>query len=109
MYDEAVEKLCSFIVDGVAGSSDSKELHIAELAAQNKQAVIVDACTLTGESMADVGVSALAVPLLKSDGTLMGVAEMVNKTNGCFTSGDKRMVTCFAGFAATSPMSVGRS
>ncbi|KAK8891171.1 hypothetical protein M9Y10_028377 [Tritrichomonas musculus] len=44
--------------------------------------------------------SVIAAPLLRSDGTLLGVAEMVNKKNGSFTDDDMKLMKSFSTFAA---------
>ena len=107
LYDEPAGKLCSFIVDVKPDSPVQQELGIASFAAKEKQEVIVDDLSSDPRFNQNLDketcpspMSVLAVPMLKSDGTLLGVAEIVNKESGHFTSGDTRMVKCFAGFAA---------
>jgi hypothetical protein len=46
--------------------------------------------------------SVVTAPVLASDGTCLGVAEMINKKNGIFTQEDMKLLHSFAAFIAVS-------
>ncbi|OHS97900.1 3'5'-cyclic nucleotide phosphodiesterase family protein [Tritrichomonas foetus] len=111
ILDEANDCLRTFIVDGIKKcelpATISLKSGIAATCANNKVDIIVNDCyqdpRFNRKVDAESGFttkSVLAVPLFKADGTLLGVAEMVNKKHGTFTNDDLNMIKSFATFAS---------
>ena len=111
LVDEAEDCLRTFIVDGAKKcdlpATISLKTGIAAECANKREEIIVNDCyqdprfnRTVDANNGFVTKSVLTVPLLKTDGALLGVAEMINKKDGSFTNDDLNIIRSFATFAS---------
>ena len=110
LVDKVLESLIPYIADGgKMPNSISLSNGIAATAATKKTPIIVNDAYHDPRfnKMVDYQIgfktkSLLAVPVISSEGDVIGVAEMINKIDGGFTQDDLKLLQSFSTFAGMS-------
>lgn len=108
LLDNVVNTLTSYLVDGGKMPQSIPLSHgIAATAVKQKISIVIQDAYHDPRfnKMIDFHTgfktkSLIAVPVITSDGTVIGVAEMLNKQEGIFTQSDQTLLESFSTFAA---------
>ena len=110
LLDPAAQVLKSLIFDGSdAPPTLPLNIGIAAFSATKKESIIVNDVyhdprfNRSVDQQTEFKTRSVCVaPVVNSDGTVLGVVQMVNKKNGDFLESDLNLLQCFAGFAAVA-------